>query len=558
MQRDILRLKRTNFDLVIIGGGITGACLAREATLQGLKTALVEQRDFGGFTSAASSKLLHGGIRYLPQLQFHKVRESARERAILQQIAPYLTRTVPFIIPTFSNKIMQGQVAMGAGLGLYELINWGLNSEIEDPLKYIPKPYRMGRGRLRQSYPDIGRLPHLNGAWVLPEVQMHSSERTTLAFIKSACRRGACVANYMKVTGLIRNNQGVHGVDVIDDLTGEHLQIRAKTTANAAGPMIPGLYRAYPELGLKKPTTGFSKGVHLVTRQINPDYALGLNSAKPTEGVVDRGGRHIFIIPWRGCSLIGTTNVPYHGDLARVRVNRKDVDDFLADINELLPALELKPRDVRYAFAGLYPLVAKEIRPGTYQGTGDYQIIDHHTQDGVSGLVTVLGAKYTTARIVAEKAGRLIARKLNKPLKNHAGRMIPLDGVTTNKRKRAYGELESNCGKTASSATIDHLFRRYGADILEIWPQITAFPEGDRPLSPVRNSLVGEIGYFIKEEMAITLEDIIFRRTGLGTIGNPGHAVLKQIGGLMACQLGWDQARIAEEVQRVEHHYDYN
>ena len=322
MQRDIQRLQRDHFDLVIIGGGITGACLAREAALLGIHTALVEKDDFGGFTSAASSKLLHGGIRYLPKLQLHKVRESARERALFQRIAPHLTNTIPFIVPTFNNAVMKGQVAMAAGMGLYELINFGLNSTINDGAKKIPPAHRMGRAALLKAYPHTGKLAAVNGAWLLPEVHMPNSERMTLTFIQTACRLGVCAANYMPVSSLTREHDRITGVEVKDLMSNQVFSIRAKIVANAAGPLIPQLYANHSSLRLKRRTTGYAKGVHLVTRQLNPDYALGLNTQSRMDGYIHRGGRHIFIIPWRGRSLIGTANVSFKGDPYKISVTR--------------------------------------------------------------------------------------------------------------------------------------------------------------------------------------------------------------------------------------------
>jgi len=557
MQRNIRFLKENHFDLVIIGGGITGACLAHEATLGGLKTALVEQKDFGGFTSASSSKLLHGGIRYMPKLQMHKVRESARERAVFQHIAPHLTRTIPFIIPTFSNSFMQGRLAMTAGMGLYELINCGLNRNIADPVKRIPPARRLRLRRLARAFPELRALPGLDGAWLLPEVHMHNSERTTLAFIRTASRQGACVANYVAATGLLRKEGRVAGITVRDRLSGEQFALHAHITANAAGPLIPRLYQKHRDLGLKKPTTGYSKGVHLVTRQLNPDFALGLNSSKQTEGYVNRGGRHIFFIPWRGCSLIGTTNVPFQGDPGQVAVTRRDIVDFVHDINALLPGARLKTEDVYYAFAGLYPLIAGEIKPGTYQGTGEYQVIDHGTEDGVAGIVTVLGAKYTTARIVAEKAGRLIARKLGFPLGPRRGRACRLLGGDIGDWHAFREGMVATHGRELDPKTIHHLIQRYGSQFERVFERIQATPDGCRPLSPVRNTLTGEIHHFVEQEMARTLEDVIFRRSGLGTIGHPGGKVLRRVGELMGSALGWSPDQLDDQIRRVEQHYVY-
>ncbi|MGB5983806.1 MAG: glycerol-3-phosphate dehydrogenase/oxidase [Desulfobacterales bacterium] len=557
MQRDIQRLKSEQFDLLVIGGGITGACLAHEAALRGIKTALVEKDDFGGFTSAASSKLLHGGIRYLPKLQLHKVRESARERAVFQRIAPHLTRTIPFIVPTFGNNFMQGQLAMTAGMGLYEFMRCGLNRKIPDSAKRIPPCYRLKRNDLLQTYPQTCGLTALTGAWVLPEVHMHNSERMTLAVIETACRNGVCAANYAPVSKLIGEKNRISGVEVTDRVSHETFKIRARIVANAAGPLIPKLYQQNSRLRLKRPTTGYAKGVHLVTRQFNSDYALGLNTPSRTEGYLHRGGRHIFIIPWRGRSLIGTTNVPFSGDLDEVSVTRKDVIDFLGDINRALPSAGLTLQDVHYAFCGLYPLVAQDIEPGTYQGTGEYQIIDHGDQDDIAGIVTVLGAKFTTARVVAEKASRLIARKLKHMPAGRPGRKRPLLGGDIPDLDQFCRQAEATYKHALDPGTVRHLIQRYGNRFPAVYEQIQSVPQGLRLLSPDRNTLQGEIDYFLNQEMALHLDDVIFRRSGLGTIGHPGDDVISRVGEIMARHLGWGEAQLQDQILRVERRFSY-
>ena len=252
----------------------------------------------------------------------------------------------------------------------------------------------------------------MNGAQVLFESHMHSSERMTLAFLKTAAGNGADIANYLEARSYFENQTRVKGVLVRDELSGNEFAISARLVINSSGPAVQALNSSIPALHLKKKITGFARGVHLVTRQIHPHYALALTTRKKTEGYITRGGRHFFIIPWRGRSLIGTTNVPFDGNFDDVRVTSRDVDDFLTDINDALPDVRLTRSDVHYAFTGLYPLIAKDVRSDTYQGTGEYQLIDHQAADGVAGVITSLGAKFTTARNVAEKTVDLAAKKL--------------------------------------------------------------------------------------------------------------------------------------------------
>ncbi|HHD62927.1 MAG TPA: hypothetical protein ENK96_00885 [Desulfobulbaceae bacterium] len=301
--------------------------------------------------------------------------------------------------------------------------------------------------------------------------------------------------------------------------------------------------------------TGFSRGVHLVTRQLEPNYAMALTTRKKTEGFITRGGRHFFILPWRGCSLIGTTNVPLTGKLDDIRVTKKDVEDFLLDINEALPSVRLTPTDVRYAFTGIYPIIAREIKPDTYQGTGEFQIVDHGRKDGIDGIVTALGAKFTTARNVARQAVDLVADKLGGNI---------ADGRTV-ETQLLEGRIDDIAGFTADclehyssllpESSILHLMRNYGS----MTEELIGLGKKQNMLAkicPDRETLEIEIDYGVRHEMAVTLEDIIFRRTGLGTIGYPGDEAVARCAALMAEVLGWDEPEKKRQIVMVQRRYD--
>ena len=225
MKRDIEKIKSAAFDLLIIGGGITGACLAHDAALRGLRVALVEKNDFGMSTSSASSKLLHGGIRYLQKLQFGKVRESARERTYFQIIAPHITTTIPFLIPTIQGSIMKGRAALLAGMNLYRTICSGLNGLVSDPSKKVEFGAFFSKSKVLELVPMLTAIDGLNGAHTLFESHMHNSERMTLAFIKSAVHNGSQAANHVAVQRLISTDKRVTGVHCRDTLSGEEFQI---------------------------------------------------------------------------------------------------------------------------------------------------------------------------------------------------------------------------------------------------------------------------------------------------------------------------------------------
>ncbi|MCY4119423.1 MAG: FAD-dependent oxidoreductase, partial [Acidobacteria bacterium] len=226
MRRSLATLERTVFDVVIIGGGITGACLAHDAALRGMTVALVERDDFGGATSAASSKILHGGIRYLQQIRFEKVRESARERGLLRRIAPHLVRWVPFLIPT-ERTLSRGRWLLSSGMALYALL--GGDDESGDEVPVRSGSY-LDRAALEREAPMLAAGGRFTGAIVLNECQLHSSERMTLAFLKTAVRHGAVVANYVASEGLLREGHRVVGGRARDTGCGGEVRIRGRIT----------------------------------------------------------------------------------------------------------------------------------------------------------------------------------------------------------------------------------------------------------------------------------------------------------------------------------------
>lgn len=551
MHRDLGALTRDAFDLAIVGGGITGAALAHEATLRGLRVALVEKGDFGGATSAASSKLLHGGVRYLQQMQLGKVRESAAERAAFLRIAPHLCHYVPFLIPTYRG-LAKGRALVGAGLGLYQAVIAGTDSALRGSDRQAPPPHFLSRGELLRRYPALESLPDVTGAWVIHEAHMHSSERMTLAFLRTAVANGAVVANYAAVERFVRDRERVAGVRVHDTLSGTRFEVRARLVANAAGPWIATLNDQVGVARLDRDITGFSKGAHLVTRPVVGDAAVALPTRLPNQALVSRGGRHLFVIPWRGHALIGTTNVPFEGDLDTVTVATDEVDAFLEEINQALPAARLTRRDVRHAFAGLYPLTDAVVRPEVYQGTGVYQLVDHARLSGLEGLITVLGAKYTTARRLAEQAVGLAVRKLGVPAYPSTSASTLLVGASVERAATLAADLVARHGDVLDEPTARHLVEHYGDEARGLVALGTSRADGLTPLSPLGPVVEAEVVHAVVHEMAVRLDDVVFRRTGLGTIGHPGRRALERAATLMAELLGWDAARREAEVARTD------
>jgi glycerol-3-phosphate dehydrogenase len=553
MQREPDRLSRGEFDLLVIGGGITGACIAHDAALRGLSVALVEKDDFGGATSSASSKLLHGGIRYLQQGRLDKVRESAMERAAFQAIAPQLSSYVPFLIPTYAGWA-RGKLALSAGVRLYEWLTAGQNDRIPDPARHVPSSEWLTAAELHRHIGGLAPLGPVTGACVIYESHMHSSERMTLAFIKTAARNGAVVANYVAANGYLQSGRRVSGVRVRDTLAGREFPISARLTVNAAGPWLAAFDDNLAAGSLARRITAFSYGAHIVTRPILRDAAIALSTRRRANAVVTRGGRHVFVIPWRGHALIGTSDRPFTGNIDDVRPTEEDVADLIGDVNGALPGAGLSRDDVRHAFAGLYPLTEEIVRGDVYQGSGDYQIADHAARDGIEGCMSVLGAKFTTARRLAERAIDLACRKLERPRVACETHRRPLVGGEIRDGRVLEDDVRRRY-PTVPADTVRHLIASYGSAVHEVLT--VGGPDGQRRITPLRESVEAEIVYAVEREMAVRLEDVIFRRTGIGTVGHPGEECLRRCADIIGTRLGWTPDRRADEIRRTERRFLY-
>ncbi|MDH3376849.1 MAG: FAD-dependent oxidoreductase, partial [Gammaproteobacteria bacterium] len=348
MKRDLACLQRDSFDVLVIGGGISGAWIALDCALRGMRVALIDKADFGGATSAASSKLLHGGIRYLQQLNFAKVRQSALERANYLVVAPHLSHFVPFLVPTYSN-LRQGKLLLRSALAFYAMLCSGENRRVIDHAKRVPRATTCSAAEVLERIPF--RDKSMSGGVVFYESHMESAERMTLAVISQAYRHGVIVANYVEVTGLLEHNGRIHGVSCTDVDGGDAMEIRAALTVNAAGPWISGSGDRFSSAANRRLTTGFSQGSHLVTKQLIADYAIALPTEQQAESLIDRGGRHIFIIPWRGHSLIGTSYAPLHGDIDHVHITDVEIDQLLGEVNKHLPELGVGRSDIVHAYS---------------------------------------------------------------------------------------------------------------------------------------------------------------------------------------------------------------
>lgn len=536
MHRDTSRLSNEVFDLLVIGGGITGACVARDAALRGLKVALIEKNDFASATSAHNSKLIHGGLRYLRNFELGLVRESLRERRIWQRTAPHLVQPLPFLVPLyragFKNRAM-----LAAGLTLYDALSYD-RGWLDDPDQRLPGHSFLNAKKAIEREPSLAS-PSFEGAFLYYDAQMYSPERLALECILDAAAHGAAVANHVTSNGLLIRNDAVEGAKAHDFASDAHFDIRAKVTLLAAGPSAD-LFLAQ---ALGRPATHKilrSKGIHLLVPSMTRKDAL----------TVAAGGGHFFVLPWHGHSLLGTTDTVFRGNPDDVGVTGSDIDEFLAFINANLPFAHLKRSDVQHWYAGLRPLV-DDGSGDTYDASRRAELVDHAKSDGLNGLFSAIGGKWTTSRDLAQKTVDTLVAKLDMTARPCTTQSTPTPGGNI-ARPTAFGaQMQAEHYRIPN---MDHLVRLYGTRVREVLALAGNRPDLGEPLS--ENGDIGaQVLFAIREEAALTLEDVVMRRTCIGQLGNPGANKLARVTDLMATELGWDEARKTKELAAVTRNF---
>src|SRR5262249_20681792 len=330
------------FDLIVIGGGIYGACIARDAALRGLTVALLEKLDFGHATSFNSLKIIHGGFRYLQHLDIRRMRESIRERMVLMRIAPHLVHPIPFVMPTYG-PFLQVKAIMRVALMLNDLIGFDRNG-MEDPRKLIPRGRIISKSECLQLIPGVHEQS-LTGGAVWHDAQMRNSERLILATLKAAVEAGAMVGNYIEVVGFLMEGTRITGVKVQDHVSHEKAEIRGKYVVNAAGPWVNqllGLVGGGQSLSRR---VVFSKAFNLAIQRHSPSpYAVGIPSRrtfKDVQAIVNKGHRMFFLVPWLKYTLIGTPHVPCEKMPDEFEVTEEEIEDYLDEINQSYEGLRL-------------------------------------------------------------------------------------------------------------------------------------------------------------------------------------------------------------------------
>ncbi|TKY91889.1 MAG: glycerol-3-phosphate dehydrogenase/oxidase, partial [Candidatus Methanomarinus sp.] len=411
MERDITRLSKKKYDVLIIGAGIYGAATAWDAASRGLSVALLDKNDFGSKTSFNSQKIIHGGLRYLQHGDFKRVRESACERTSLMRIAPHLVHPMPCLIPIYGQTM---RFIMPLALKTFDLFSYDRNT-LKDPQKHIPNSRIVSKAECMQLIPGLME-DGLTGGSIWYDAQAYNTERLVLSFIRSAEKAGADVANYLEVIDFIIDENRIKGIKAKDLLNSEELEIQAEIVVNASGPWINQISSLLPSSA--NPNIRFVKMLIIIVKRIFiQDYAFGIQFRKKFEdkdNIVNKGYRLLFITPWRKYSLVGAAQQPYNGDIDNPSISEDEILKLIEEVNEAYPQAVLTLKDVSFYYRGLLPI-------DNINQNGDIKISKHneiydYRKSGIEGLISIISVKYTTARNAAQMVTDMVYKELGKPL----------------------------------------------------------------------------------------------------------------------------------------------
>ena len=522
--RALAEMQEDELDLVIVGGGVVGGGAALDAVTRGLSVGILEARDWASGTSSRSSKLIHGGLRYLEMLDFRLVREALKERGLLlQRLAPHLVRPVPFVYPLTHRGWERLYVA--AGLTLYDAL-----AALSSTASGVPRHKHLTKRQALRLVPSM-RKDALVGAVQYYDAQVDDA-RHTMFLVRTAVAYGALAANRSRVTGFIRQGERVTGVRVRDLETGRDLEIRAKQVLNATGVWTDDTQSLVGERGQFRVRA--SKGIHLVVPRDRIQSQCGLILRTPTSV--------LFVIPWGRHWIIGTTDTDWSLDKAHPAASSNDIDYILEHVNKAL-VIPLTREDVEGVYAGLRPLLAGESE--TTSALSREHVVGHPTP----GLVVVAGGKYTTYRVMAADAVDEVARGLDGRVSASCTERIPLLGA------EGYDAAWNGRHRTATRygihvAWVEHLLQRYGSLATEVLDLCAADPVLAEKLSGADDYLAAEVVYAVSHEGARHLDDVLTRRTRISIeTWDRGVSAALPAASLMAPILGWSDEQQRKEIE---------
>ncbi len=520
-------ISETAFDVIVIGAGINGAGIARDAAMRGLKVLLLDKGDFGGGTSSWSTRLIHGGLRYLEHGEFGLVRESLRERETLLRIAPHLVRPLPLLVPIYK-VARRGHWTMRAGMVAYDILSID---------KSLPRHRMLSRATTLAEMPKL-KPEGLLGSALYYDAQVEFAERLVLENALAAVEHNATVRIYARVDKLIVEAGRVCGVEFIDERTGARNSKRGEIILNAAGPWVDQLLRSAdvnsPQL------IGGTKGSHIIVAPFPGAPA----SAVYVEAETDQ--RPFFIIPWNGNYLIGTTDIRYVGNLDIVRIEADEIAYLLRETNRIIPSASLSRDKILYTYAG--------VRPLPFTGDkGEASITRRHfmhRHPQFNNLFSIVGGKLTTYRSLAEEAVDLVFKELRRTFPLCATSQVALPGAAALEKGSNFTDFSQDFKQSSGlpPAISDRLSRIYGTRSAEVVRLIAGNSSLAKVFDEETQAIAAEVVYSFEHELAVTLVDCLLRRTMVGLNSTCGLDALGQAATIAQNHLGWTNERVSREV----------
>lgn len=520
------QIEDTLFDLIIIGAGINGAGIARDAAMRGLRVLLLDKGDLASGTTAWSTRLIHGGLRYLEYAEVSLVRESLRERERLFRIAPHLVRPLRMLIPIYKEQ-RRGPLTVRAGMIAYDLLSLD---------KSLDHHHMLSSAETLSLAPGL-RADGLRGACLYYDAQVEYAERLVLENALSAREHGALVLPYARVERFIVEGCAVRGVEFLERGESKPRRARAHITLNVSGPWVDDVLGALDERPSKR-LIGGTKGSHIVVE--------GFDGAPPEALYVEaeQDGRPFFIIPWNGLFLIGTTDSRYDGDLDMVAAEEGEIAYLIRETNRVIPKARLARSSVLYTYSGVRPLAYEEGQTTGGKITRRHFVHDH--ADSCERLLSIVGGKLTTYRNLSEQAVDLIFKKLGRAPAACQTARVRLPGAMTDDWSKFCEQFKASSRLPASIA--DRLLRVYGTRAAAV---LSLAEEGAADLlevfSPETGAIGAEVLMSFQHEMAATLGDCLLRRTMVGLDRALGLDAIDGAARIAQKYLGWSQSRVEQE-----------
>jgi len=521
MKRDFSQLSGVNFDLIVIGGGIVGSGIARDAALRGLHTLLVEKDGFAHGTTSSSTRLIHGGLRYLRTMQFGLVRQDLREREIILKIAPHLVKRLQFVIPALRSEPFY-RFSLPFGLYLYDFLAKG---------RSIPRWRRLSRQKTLELEPNLAGIDDLVASFLYSDCQAEYMERLCLENLLSAAENGACILNHAAAKNLLMKDGTVHGIKVTDNFTGENYVANGRMVVNAGGHWANLLWETSNVKS--KDRLRRTKGIHLLTKKVS-NNALVLFAKSD--------GRLFFIIPLWDYSLIGTTDTDYTDDLDSIYASTSDVEYLVTELRHYFP--QFGPDDIYYTMAGLRSLVASGDKTASDTSRA-HKLVDHEQQTGLKGLITVLGGKITAYRAIGEEVLDLVCKKFGVQAPCTTAD-TPLPGAPA----VSSHEIESAAKQNDLPVeTVTYVASLYGSKVSSVLEHANADKRLGQPIAASSPDILAQIKYAVEEEEAVTLSDFLLCCTNIGLGPSQGLDTIETVGGEMGPLLGWSKAEQQGQIE---------